>query len=193
MLRNLFGHNKEQQIIELFSRGDALAMDRLYAEYADHSALVCSRYIRNEEDRHDVLQESFIKIFTKIDTFEYRGKGSLKAWVTRLVINEALTFLRKGHPAMFVDREGNLPDLPDLPDDEPDAEGLSIGQITDLILQLPPGYRTVFNLLVIEGKSHKEAAETLGIKPDTVASQFHKAKKMLARMINKQQRLEQQR
>jgi len=180
---SLFGYNKEQHIISLFSKGDTLAMDKLYGEYADYLTKVCSRYIQNQDDLHDVLQEAFIRIFTKIHTFEYRGRGSLKAWLTRVVINESLHFLRDNNANIFVDKDV---DLPDIIDDEPDIDNLSITQITDTILKLPPGYRAVFNLFAIEGKSHKEIAELLNIRPDTSASQFHKARNMLARMLKEQ-------
>lgn len=180
---NLFGDNKEQHIITLFHKGDNRAMDKLYGEYADYLAGVCSRYIRNEENLRDVLQESFIKIFSKISTFEYRGKGSLKAWITKIVINESLHFLRESHPAMFIEQDT---DPPDLPEEEPDVDCLSVDEIAELLLRLPPGYRAVFNLFAIEGKSHKEIAQLLNIKPDTSASQFYKARNMLAKMIKEQ-------
>ena len=179
------GNNKEQHIISLFAKGDTLAMDKLYGEYADYLAKVCLRYIGNREDMHDVLQEAFIRIFTKIHTFEYRGKGSLKAWLTRIVINESLHFLRENDASAFIDKEV---DLPDVVAGEPDIDSLSITQITDTILKLPPGYRTVFNLFAIEGKSHKDIAELLNIKPDTSASQFHKARNMLARMLKRKEK-----
>ena len=164
-------------------------MDVLYSEYADFLTKVCSRYIGNTDDLHDVLQEAFIKIFTKIHTFKYRDKGSLKAWLTRTVINEALHFIRDNDTHAFVDNEGDLPDTAAVETDsgtEPDIDNLSIQQITDTILQLPIGYRTVFNLFAIEGKSHKEIAELLKIKPDTSASQFYKARSMLAKMLKEQ-------
>lgn len=176
---NIFGNNKEKAIVQLFRQGNALAMDKLYAEYADYLTTVCARYIVNDDDLKDVLQESFIKIFTQINQFEYRGKGSLKAWTTRIVINESLQFLRK--------QKGNAPlvadDPPDIPDETPDTEGLSADALNNLVAQLPTGYRTILNLYVIEGKSHKEIAQMMGIKPDTSASQFHRAKNMLARLI----------
>lgn len=176
---NIFGNNKEKAIVQLFRQGNALAMDKLYAEYADYLTTVCARYIVNDDDLKDVLQESFIKIFTQINQFEYRGKGSLKAWTTRIVINESLQFLRK--------QKVNAPlvadDPPDIPDETPDTEGLSADTLNNLVAQLPTGYRTILNLYVIEGKSHKEIAQMMGIKPDTSASQFHRAKNMLARLI----------
>lgn len=179
----LSGYNKERHIISLFVKDDALAMDKLYGEYADYLAKVCSRYIANQEDLHDVLQEAFIRIFTKIHTFEYRGRGSLKAWLARVAVNESLHFLRDNDSNVFVDKDV---DFLEIIDDEPDIDGLSISQITDTILKLPAGYRAVFNLFVVEGKSHREIARLLNIKPDTSASQFHKAKNMLARMLKKQ-------
>ena len=179
----LFWNNRELNIISLFEKGDALAMDKLYGEYADYLAKVCSRYISNQDDRHDVLQEAFIRIFTRIHTFEYRGKGSLKAWLTKIVINESLYFLRNNDPSLFTDK---TTDIADSSTEDPDVDSMSITQITDTILKLPPGYRTVFNLYVIEGKSHKEIAELLNIKPDTSASQFHKARNMLAKMLKEQ-------
>ena len=181
---NIFGSNKEKAIIQLFRQGNPLAMDRLYAEYADYLTAVCARYITDDDDLKDVLQEAFIKIFTQIDKFEYRGKGSLKAWTTRIIVNESLLFLRK--------QSGSLPlvsdDPPDIPDDTPDKEGLSGETLNNLVAQLPTGYRTILNLYVIEGKSHKEIAQIMGIKPDSSASQFHRAKNMLAKLIKEYKR-----
>ena len=185
---NFPGLDKEQQILRLFGKGDPSAMDKLYAEYADYLAGVCSRYIPDEDEMKDVLQEGFIKIFTKISTFEYRGKGSLKAWSARIVINEALISLRKASSSLKMEEIGTeVPDVPEI-EEEPDIDGLSEETMINFIKRLPPGYREVFNLYVIEGKTHKEIAKLLGIKPDTSASQFHKAKKMLAKMIKEYRR-----
>ena len=161
---NLFGYNKEQHLLRLFEQGNAFAMDQLYGEYADYLAAVCARY-----------------------TFEYQGKGSLKAWLTRVVVNEALYFLRKDHSKLFVNQ---AIELPDAEIDAPDVDSLSVTQITNAIQQLPLGYRTVFNLFAIEGKTHKEIAALLHIKPDTSASQFHKARNLLANILNEQKQKE---
>ena len=92
-VRISFGEDKERQIIQRLGRGDASAMDDLYALAADKLAGVCARYISAEADRKDILQESFIKIFTRIGSFDYRGHGSLMAWMTRIVVNESLLWL----------------------------------------------------------------------------------------------------
>ena len=175
---------KEKKIISMFGEGNPLAMDMLYAQYSRYLAGVCSRYIANDDDLKDVLQESFVKIFMRIGSFDYRGEGSLKAWLSRIVVNEALQHLRRGQKNVFEDAA----ELPDMPDEEPDTNGIDSKTLVEMIRRLPPGYRAVVNLYVFGEKSHKEIAEILGIKPDSSASQFHKAKKMLAGMINEYKR-----
>ena len=176
----LLWRDKEKHILSLFKKGDQNAMNRLYAEYADYLTGVCGRYISNEDTLKDVLQESFIKIFTKIGQFEYKGKDSLKAWLTKIVVNEALGQLRKEQDFLVPIQESILAHCPD---DEPEVEDLDTNILYAFIQQLPPGYRAVFNLFVIEGKSHKEIAEILHIQPGTSASQFARAKNMLAEKI----------
>jgi RNA polymerase sigma factor (sigma-70 family) len=176
---NIFRHDKEEAIVRLFGKGDSTAMDELYAYAADSLAGVASRYVVGDEVK-DVLQESFIKIFTRIGDFQYRGKGSLMAWMTRIVINEALQCLRSHKAAPTVELSMDVPDADDEP---PDLHGLSNDDIVEAIGRLPDGYRAVFNLYVVEGKSHKEIAELLNIKPDTSASQLHRAKSLLAKML----------
>lgn len=172
--------DKEQRLLNLFDRGKATAMDELYAEYADYLTGVCYRYIGNEDDLKDVLQEAFIKIFTQIGSFQYRGSGSLKAWMTRIVINESLMFLRGKSRINNEELNDNL-----MPADEdpPDTGDIDATEIMKMVASLPDGYRAVFNLFAIEGMSHKEIAEQLGITPSTSASQFYKARTMLAKMI----------
>ena len=176
----LLWKDKEQQILNLFKKGDHRAMDKLYMEYADYLTGVCARYISDEDTLKDVLQEGFIRIFTQIHQFEYRGKGSLKAWMTKVVINEALMQLRKAKTFLVPLQESSVSDLTD---EEPETGIIDTGTLMAFVRRLPPGYRAVFNLFVIEEKSHKEIAEILQIQPGTSASQFLRAKKLLAEMI----------
>lgn len=177
---HILGTDTELRIVRSFSRGDTSAMDRLYTEYANYLTGVCARYVPDVNDQKDVLQEAFIRIFTQIGTFEYRGKGSLKAWITRIAINEALQLIRQKTRLHTFEAEN---DPPDIPDDVPDTNGIGEHTLLCMIQRLPTGYRAVFNLYAIEGKSHQEIAQQLGIKPDTSASQFHRARNMLAKMI----------
>ena len=125
-----------------------------------------------------------LSIISNINTFEYHGKGSLRAWATRIVVNHALGFLRnkKRTLSLFVDNPQDIADVED-DDSPPDIGNIPAGVVTDMIRQLPEGYRMVFNLYVIDGKSHKEISRLLGIKEDSSASQLHRAKAILAKKI----------
>lgn len=154
-------------------------MRQLYDRYAECLAGVCIRYIADEDDRKDVLQECFIKIFTSIDKFEYRGEGSLKSWMIRITVNESLRFIKRCMKDCFIEYVGEMPDTPD----EPEVDDIPDDVINSMILSMPPGYRAVFNLYVFEQKSHKEIAAMLGIEENSSASQFSRAKSYLARRI----------
>lgn len=176
----LYKSDIELQIIQQFGRGEASAMSCLYNEFAPLLAGVCARYITNADERKDVLQEAFIQIYTHLHTFSYQGKGSLKAWMVRITVNQALMALRRNTLFNMMD---TMVDIPDVAEEEPDVSGLSEDEILAMISSLPAGYRTVFNLFVIEGKSHKEIAKILDIKPDSSASQLKRARTMLAKRI----------
>ncbi|MBQ0043899.1 MAG: RNA polymerase sigma factor [Bacteroidales bacterium] len=170
----------EKRILGLFKDGDPAASRALYDAYAGYLTAVCSRYVSNDADVEDILQESFLAIFKDISGFEYRGKGSLKAWMARMVINRSLKFLRDSRKVVFLDIDDQgVSEIPD----EPDTESIPPGVIYGFIRRLPDGYRTIFNLYVIEGRSHREIAGLLGITESTSASQLHRAKAMLAKMI----------
>ena len=174
--------DSEQQLIRFVKQGDATVMRKIYSTYVRYLTAVCSRYVVNSEDVKDVLQESFMKIFSEVKSFEYRGEGSLKGWMTKITVNEALKHLKKNDRFDFVElteQEHNRPD------DEPDVDALPADVLFDLIRELPDGYRTVFNLYVIEGRNHKEIAKMLGIKESTSASQLHRAKSLLATNIRR--------
>jgi RNA polymerase sigma-70 factor (ECF subfamily) len=173
----------EREWVRLAQCGDASAQKTIYIRYVRYLTAVCARYVSHDEDLKDVLQDSFVKIFLSIDRFEYRGDGSLKAWMTRIVVNEALKFL--GREARFAS-VANPQELPEIVDDDGDPDGMedvSPEIIQELIRALPVGYRTVFNLYMIEGRSHREIASLLNIGESTSASQLHRAKAILARQI----------
>lgn len=161
--------------------GDNTATEWIYRRHVRYLSALCSRYITEDEDIKDVLQESFIKIFTSLDSFKYRGEGALKAWMAKITLNETLKFVRNNSrlPIDSIDdKDMNIAD-----GDSMETEDIPTDVLHQLIRELPDGYRTVFNLYVIDDKSHKEIAQLLGIKENTSASQLHKAKSMLVRKI----------
>ena len=156
-------------------------MKALYDRYAGFLTAVCSRYIENKEDVKDLMQDSFIRIFSSIGSFEYRGEGSLKAWMSRMVINNTLKYIRDNIQKGMISIDEDIPDVPD--EEIPEISEIPPSVIQEMIRRLPEGYRTVFNLFVFEGKSHKEIAMLLGIKENSSASQLHRAKALLAGWI----------
>ena len=185
---NIFGQHSEEDIAKGIRKGDNRAMRHFYAQYGGLLAATCSRYVNNEDDVKDLMQDAMVNIIQNIDNFTYKGKGSLRAWATRIVVNQALNFVKsqKRFHDTFADKDlGNL-SLADY--EEPDISDVPAEVIHRLISQLPDGYRTVFNLFAIEGKSHKEIAALLGIKADTSASQFFRAKNILAKQIENYKR-----
>lgn len=174
---------REQELIKSSIRGDADARRALYDRYVQYLSAVCSRYITGRDDVKDILQEAFIKIFRSLGGFEWRGEGSLKSWMTRIVVNECLKFLRDNRKQNIFVATAQLPDVPDGDDDGVSVEDVPPEAVHSMIRELPDGYRTVFNLFAIEGRSHRKIAEMLGISEATSASQFHRAKKILAKRI----------
>lgn len=161
--------------------GDNAATEWIYRRHVRYLSALCSRYITEDEDIKDVLQESFIKIFSSLDSFKYRGEGALKAWMAKITLNETLKFVRNNSRLTIDsidDKNMNIAD-----GDSMETEDIPTDVLHQFIRELPDGYRTVFNLYVIDDKSHKEIAQLLGIKENTSASQLHKAKSMLAQKI----------
>ncbi len=167
----------EARLVELVQRRDSAAMRELYDRHIRYLTAVGGRYV-DDDTLRDVLQESFVKIFSSISSFEYRGEGSLRAWMTRIVVNVALSHLRGAISSSSIDSI----ELP--AEEEPDVGHVPIEVIHRMIRSLPTGYRTVFNLYVFEQRSHREIAALLGIGENSSASQLHRAKAILAKQIN---------
>lgn len=160
--------------------GDTVSLRSLYDAHVQYLSAVCNRYISDRDEAKDVLQESLIKIFSKIEDFDYRGPGSLRAWMRRILVNEALMHLRRKNRSFEVPI---TEEIQESTEEEPDFENISMETLQEMIRSLPAGYRTVFNLYVFEEKSHKEIASLLGISENTSYSQFSRAKSLLVRKI----------
>ena len=165
--------------MEAIRSGERAALHRLYDRYSDYAMAIGLRYIPERDEVRDVLQDSFVRIFTSISQFNYHGEGSLKSWVSRIVSNRSVDYLREHQRFRVV---SGIPDEPD-EEEEPDVGGVPPDVLTKMIGRLPVNYRMVLNLYVFEQRSHREIAQLLDIKESTSSSLFFRAKKMLARMI----------
>lgn len=173
-------HDNERFIVSLLKNDKERATKEIFSTYSGLVAGICARFLSDDDDIKDVAQESFVKIFTSCGSFSYSGEGSLTAWIRKVTINRALNYLRDNKRIQFA---ANIDEIPDVAIEPPDTETLTSDEIATLIRALPDGYRTVFNLYAIEGKSHKEIAKLLGIKENSSASQYLRAKALLALRI----------
>lgn len=170
----------EHSLIAGCKRGDPSARKQLYELYAPSMLSVCIRYVSNKETAKDLLQDGFIKVFTKIDT--YTGSGAFGGWIRRIFVTTALEHLRQKDALKdsidineYNDWNGN--------DDASVLARLSADDLMACIARLPNGFRTVFNLFAIEGYSHAEIAEMLNIKESTSRSQFVRARRILQKEV----------
>ena len=168
----------EQALLEALRRKDPAGMRSFYDRYAGYLTAVALRYVPDRAAVKDILQDAFLRMWDAVDRFEYRGEGSLKSWAGRIVVNGALKTLRAQGRLQYVE---DLPDVAE--DDDVPVQQVPAAVLQRLIQELPDGYRTVFNLFVFEKKPHREIAALLGIKEDSSASQFFRARALLARQI----------
>lgn len=159
--------------------GETAAQRALYEQFAPKMLAVCYRYARQEGDAQDMLQDAFVKVFQHID--RYDDRGSLEGWIRRIVVNTAIDHLRK-HKYQLQQTEVN-----DAVHHEATVESaldhLELEFLYEVIQSLPDGYRMIFNLYAIEGYSHAEIGEQLGITESTSRSQYTRARSLLKKRI----------
>lgn len=168
----------EKELIAGVLKQHRHCQEEFFHRFAGKMMTVSRRYTRNNAEAEDVLQDAFIKVFGKLNTFRFNG--SLEGWVRRIVVNTALKNIKKKSFSneLYLD----IVDVHQVI--EPTAiSDLNEEQLINMIRKLPTGYSTVFNLYVIEGYSHKEIAKELSIQESTSRSQLLKARKMLQQNI----------
>lgn len=168
----------ESDLINGCLAGNRRMEEELYTRFSPRMYAVCLRYAGNSEEAQDILQDGFIKVYKKLDSF--RGEGSFEGWVRRIFVNTAIEhFRRKRYLTPVTEKEENTIDgkYTSALDD------LAAKDIMALVQALSPGYRTVFNMYVVEGYSHKEIADLLGISEGTSKSQLSRAKVILQDMV----------
>jgi RNA polymerase sigma-70 factor (ECF subfamily) len=173
----------EEELARRCSKNDRHAQEFLFNHHYQDLYLISMRYLSDHHNAEDVIIQSFTKVFKSIKRFKYQGQGSLGRWIRTILINEAIRFLQKKNLIKF------NADLKYLENQDAEANGLQQMQASDimrLIEQLPTGYRTVFNLFVIEGYAHREIAEMLNISENTSKSQLKKARSQLMLCINEE-------
>ena len=177
-LSSMHKQNQWDELVKACIRKDRKAQKKLYNLLSSRMFAVCLRYAANVHQAEDILQEGFIKVFQKLDTF--RLEGSFEGWVRRIMINCALEEYRK---SLKKAGDTQIDETFDVGMDNQIVEGINADEMLKCIQKLATGYRTVFNLYAIEGFSHQEIAEMLGISEATSKSQLSRARVLLQKMI----------
>lgn len=167
------------ELIKEARQGSAAAQKCLFDLFADKMMIVCRRYVKNSEDAEELMLDGFYKFFKAISSFTYQGDAALHSWLKRIMVNECLMFLRRKTTFTIVSETA----ADEVPLKEDVLNKLSAVEIFNLIVQLPVGYRTIFNLHSVEGMSHKEIAQLLSINEGTSKSQLSKARTLLRKLL----------
>ncbi len=181
MLLEMYNAIEEDRLAELCRSGDRLAADELYRRYAPRLLTLCRRYTPVAADASDLMHDAMIRALEKISSYNYYGKGSLYAWISRIAINMALGGIRKQKWRTVPLDEATVEDVKEEPMN--DAQKVPPEKLLEMIAALPEIRRLVFNLFCIDGISHREIGRMLGIGEKSSASQLARARKQLREEI----------
>lgn len=171
----------EDKLIKACQNGNRNAQNQLYLQYKNRLFGVCLRYSKSREEAEDFLQDGFIKIYS--DLYQYRPIGSFYGWMRKVMVNICLQHIRKRKDLFSTADIADVAHLHRV-DDNVFSE-FRHKALLDMVQKLPDGYRTIFNLYAIEGYSHKEIGEQLGLSTATSKSQYSRAKATLRQMLEK--------
>ena len=172
------------EIVNRCKRGDRKAQEAIYNLLAGKMYTICLRYCNSKEEAQDVLHDGFITIFTKIKQFQHAG--SFEGWVRRIIVNQALERYRNNMKGPVIERVEDVSWQVVTPEaeEEWEANNLSEDELLSMIQELPQQYKIVFNMYVLDGLSHKEISEMLGIAESTSRSNLLRARSILQKQIN---------
>lgn len=174
----------EQKLAMYCSRGDRMAENELYRRYAVRLNMLCKRYVVDDDEAKDLMLETLIKALEKIGTYEYRGNGSLYSWISRIAINNALNRIRRNRGRIVSLEDLWMNDnIPEPVEDE--VASIPEEKILEWISRLPDLRRSVFNMYCIDGYSHQEISQMLGISVTGSTSALAKARKQLKKEIRR--------
>ena len=184
----------EKSLVRRCRAGEPGARQEMYETYAGRVLAVCRRYIRDADRARDLVHDTFLKAWESLDRFRPRRAGSLGAWLCQIAVHLTVDELRRGRHFLEIPdqvrddeegvRHGAREPGPEEPPVDPDRlRQIPVEELIELIASLPEGYRTVFNLFCLDGDTHREIAQLLGITEKTSQTQYFKARRRLAAMI----------
>jgi len=170
-----------REIVEKCKQGNRQAQFELYRLYSQAMYNICLRMLKNEMDAEDLLQNSFVDVFTKLHTFKYQS--TVGAWIKRIVVNNCINYLKKRRLQIEELKDNHASSLIEPAQEQDLGPSVSVDQIKSAMNDLPDGYRVVFTLYMFEGYDHKEIAGLLGVTEATSKSQYSRAKRKLKDII----------
>lgn len=170
---------EEQRLIAGYKNGDSQTRRQIYEIYAPTMMGLCVRYVKNVETAKDLLQDGFVKVFTNAE--KYSGKGELGAWIRQIMVNTALNYLRRQNLLHWQNLDETLVEIHE--NERADINEITEKELMECILSLPDIYRTVFNLVCIEGYSYGEIAQQMNTSESVVRVQYSRARQKLQKMI----------
>lgn len=173
------GDTAEQKLIRLCIKGNREAQKALYDRLSPRMFPVCIRYVSDRAVAEDLMQDGFVTLFSRLDS--YKGDGSFEGWARKIFVNTALMYLRKKDALKMSDDIDNAKNM--VSEYSTQVQDVGYRELMTLITSLPAGFRTVFNLYVLEGYSHKEIADMLGITEVTSRTQLSRARTWLQSRI----------
>ncbi|MBT9146003.1 MAG: ECF RNA polymerase sigma factor SigW [candidate division WS2 bacterium] len=172
----------EKEIIAGCKEQKPLAQSALYQQYSSRLMAICARYAYTSFEAEDIFQDAFVKVFKNIE--QYKGEGSFEGWLKHIFVNTAINHFHKNKKHYHQSDSAEFSE--NFITEEDAVSQMSAAELTQIISQLPDGYRMVFNLYVVDGYTHKEIGELLGISEGTSKSQLAKGKAILKKIITKQ-------
>ena len=169
-----------REIVEECKKGDYKAQFELYQLYSKAMYNICLRMVKSEMDAEDLLQNSFIDVFTKLDSFRFQS--SIGAWIKRIVINNCINFLKKKR-LYFEEINEQMGSIEEVNESTTQNKDLNVEAIKRAVFKLPDGYRVVFSLYLMEGYDHQEISDILSISVATSKSQYSRAKKKIKELL----------
>ena len=185
-IKNILFMYSEQELVQACIRQERLAQRQLYTQFASKLLVTAMRYMKNKADAEDVLQDSFIKIYQKLNAFRF--DCPLEAWLRKIVVNTALKALQN-QPNWMQHTDSQLISN-EIEQEDFTLSGFQFEQLMEIVQSLPDGCRTVFNLYAIEGYQHNEIAEMLGVSEGTSKSQYSRARTLLQAKLKKMDALQ---
>lgn len=171
----------EHELIQRCLNNDILAQNELYRRFAGKMTGVCIRYAKNKDDAKDILQDGFVRVYLNLKSF--KSEGSFEGWIKRIMINTAI---KHYHKNLKLNNHSDIDAAYDIGFEPNILNKLAVDELLKLIQLMPDGYRTIFNLYVIEGYQHNEIGEMLGISEGTSKSQLARARNFLMKLIQQQ-------